>query len=151
MNLKLTRTLFEPYGIFGELAFTDASPLRYCYTLEHAFQVGDQWMPVIPEGIYNCVRGWHQLSNAEPFETFEITGVEGHKGLLFHAGNFNADSHGCVLLGREIIDSAAGGKMIGNSKVTFENFMRRLADVDEFTLVVEEKDGSVDTDQSQPA
>lgn len=125
------------YGIFGELSFVDQSPLRYAFTLEHAFAVGDKFLPIIPEGIYNCVRGWHALKNGISFETFEVSGVEGHKGLLFHAGNFNDDSHGCILLGREIIDSSAGGKMIGNSKVTFENFMRRLSDVDEFTFTVE--------------
>lgn len=102
-------------------------------TLEHAYQNPDKsYSPKIPHGTYTCVRGMHQLAHmAHPFETFEITGIVGHTNILFHVGNFNADSEGCVLLGQGL-----GNQMIIGSKVAFDTFMASLSGVDSFTLEV---------------
>lgn len=116
-------------GIFGDLIF-GSSPIAV--TLEHAYLVGEEYRPKIPPGTYTCVRGEHLLhSTAVPFETFEIMGVPGHTGLLFHWGNWNRDSDGCILLGLK-----AEGDMILNSKEAFNNFMGILAGDDLFTLII---------------
>lgn len=130
MYLKLTRNDFRADGIFSTL--TDEQDNVLAVTLEHSFNN----LPVIPSGIYLCVRGDHYLHGmTTPFSTFEITGVEGHVGLLFHWGNFNKDSEGCVLVG-EAIGKSGGAEMITNSRVTFEKLMTLLTGVDQFILTV---------------
>ncbi len=107
-----------------------------CVTLEHSFisESGNNvYGPKIPPGQYLCVRGTHQLEHGGPFSTFEITGVPGHSGLLFHVGNFNKDSDGCVLLGEsvDLVDA-----MITNSVATFAEFMANVKDLNSFTISI---------------
>lgn len=144
MNIKLMHTDYLRTGIFGFMEPEDGSFLL-C-TLEHAFpqqsdgiQSSTVFKPIIPPGTYTCVRGIHCLKDPKdptklspPFETFEITGVAGHTKLLFHKGNFNKDSEGCILLGlaRDEING------ILNSKQAFEKLMAAQQGVDSFTLTV---------------
>jgi hypothetical protein len=76
---------------------------------------------------------------AQPFTTFEITGVPGHSNILFHIGNYNKDSEGCVLLGRGITEAQSGDQMITMSNTTFKYFMDNQAGVDTFILTVKDK------------
>ena len=131
MNLKLFRTDFRPDGIFGEL--TSENGLLYLFTLEHSYQNEEgAWLPKIPEGTYQCIKGQHELEGqAEPFETFEVTRVPDHTGILFHKGNLDKDSEGCILIGllrseNEIINSAGA----------FSRFMNAQKACDSFTLTV---------------
>lgn len=129
MNLTLTRKRFGKDGVMGELA--DEAGKLTLETLEHAYAGPQGWTPKLPVGAFLCVRGIHRLHNLVDFETFEITGVVGHVDILFHVGNFNLDSEGCVLLGM-----AAGDTSICNSKEAFAKFMRLQEGVDQFTLTV---------------
>ncbi len=125
-----------------------AFPELLAYTLEHAYVTGHDeaglasFAAKLPEGTYTCVRGTHQLHNSSPFQTFEVTGVPGHTGILFHVGNYNSDSDGCVLLGRRLIQDESGttrsGSMLSGSRLAFDAFMARMEGVDSFTLVVKD-------------
>ncbi|NNM68930.1 MAG: hypothetical protein HKM00_02990 [Gallionella sp.] len=123
-------------GIFGDFTFAnDDHP--FMVTLSHAYEQPDaKYAPIVLPGIYTCKRGWHTLADGVPFETFEITGVAGHAGLLFHAGNFNKDSHGCTLCGMSEIAQGDGEWMITRSKDTFRAWMARLEHVQTFQLEV---------------
>lgn len=138
MDLILTRSLYRKDGIFGELR--DPVGGLVAKTLEHAFQgVYGNWHAVIPEGKYTCVRGEHYLHGMKkPFETFEVFGVEGHVGLLFHWGNFNKDSEGCILIGKDLVieKSLEGRAYITESRSTFEEFMEMQAGLEYFNLLV---------------
>lgn len=126
MNITLRRTSFTVAGIFGNL-FDDANNI-VAVTLEHSFDL----LPKVPDGVYSCRRGMHRLERmTHDFETFEITEVVGHTNILFHQGNFNADSNGCVLIGTEIASNA-----ILDSRKAFEKFMALQSGVDTFQLVV---------------
>jgi hypothetical protein len=135
MNLTLKRDKFIAGGIFGSL-FSGDNSLVLC-TLEHAYQDEYEFVPKIPIGTFECIRGIHQLEptaispKPQPFETFEITGIDGHTGILFHTGNFNEDSSGCVLVGL-----GRNEKMIINSREAFEKFMKAQEGCDNFTLTV---------------
>lgn len=130
MNLILSRMRQRKSGCFGQLETENGTLI--CYTLEHAYPDRDLWMPKVPVGTYPCIRGTHQLDHApEPFETFEITEVPGHSGILFHCGNMEDDSAGCVLLGL-----VQGPDKILQSRKAFNQFMKLQAGVNEFTLVV---------------
>ncbi len=138
MNLKIIRYTPSYDGVFGELSTGDGK--SFGVTLEHAFSdtldQGPFWAKV-KDGTYTCKRGEHQLHNSPKFITFEVTGVEGHQGILFHVGNYNKDSEGCILLGRRIVHNPdAEGRMITSSKNTFNKFMDLQKNVDEFTLTV---------------
>ena len=121
-------------GVFSRLYLNDE---KFAVTIEHAFEGVDmQFAPKLPRpGWYRCVRGMHQLEHGPRFETFEITGVPGHRGILFHVGNFNRNSDGCVLLG-ERLHTESEMWWIDNSLNTFTRFMAANADVDEFDLEV---------------
>lgn len=136
--MKLTRTDYLETGIFGFLA-DEYGANMYC-TLEHAYPIvpdggsaSTNYAPKLPNGIYECIRGMHQLQDMiAPFETFEITGVPGHTNILFHSGNFNSDSAGCVLLGMARI----GNSEITSSKIAFQKFMEEMTGIDSFELEV---------------
>lgn len=140
MNLILNRTEYESDGIFGQLL--DENNNIICVTLEHAYDSsnGDgSYAPKLPAGIYTCERGQHQLANMKaPFTTFEIMNVPGHTNILYHVGNYNKDSEGCVLLGQEI-SSFEGHNVITHSKAAFQKFMELQENIDQFTLTVKDK------------
>lgn len=136
MNLTLTRNRFKYQGIFGDLKSDDGK--LSLFTLEHAYAVpsGTDWVPKLPEGLYTCRRGQHNLKGRverglPPFDTFEITGVPGHTDILFHVGNFNGDSEGCVLVGMQ-----AGEGEVTGSREAFQKFMDAQIGVDSFQLTV---------------
>ena len=126
MDLTLTRKLYSKDGVFGEL--TDESGKLVAVTLEHAYDL----MPKVPAGTYACKRGPHRLASMEhDFTTFEIEGVPDHSKILFHVGNYNHDSQGCVLLGHQRVD-----KMVTESKLAFARFMELQTGVNTFHLIV---------------
>ena len=129
----LTRNKINEYGVFGELTQDDGTHIAY--TLEHNFD----GQPKVAAGTYTCVRGEHRLNGmTDDFTTFEITGVSDFQGrhvsgILFHWGNYNKDSEGCVLLGTGVTDT-----MVTNSRSAFENFMTKVLPLDcqSFTITI---------------
>jgi hypothetical protein len=121
------------FGVFGSLLSDDGAEI--CKTLEHAYPKidsrGVSYFAKLPTGNFRCSRGLHRLRQGDPFDTFEVLDVPGHTGILFHPGNYNRDSDGCVLLGEAISDNA-----LVRSAKAFSYFMRRLQYVDCFTLTV---------------
>lgn len=130
MNLLLTRIDKSSDGIFSTLQSEDGAVLFH--TLEHAYEGAGGWCPKVQPGMYVCKRSLHRLHGMDhDFETFEITGVHGHEGILFHWGNYSRDSEGCVLVGENRLD-----QMITNSRESFDKFMALQRDCNEFTLRV---------------
>jgi len=80
----------------------------------------------IPSGRYLC-RRYH---GTKWTDTFEIV-VPGHTALLFHAGNVEAHTEGCIILG-QYPGKLKGNRAVLNSGTTFKNFMRRMEHVEEF-------------------
>lgn len=134
MKLNLIRNHITKDGVFGELT-CEGSNFKL-YTLEHAYLIPEKaiYAPKLKAGAYLCKRGPHKLHGmVNSFETFEITGVEGHQGILFHVGNYNKDSEGCVLLGTGVDLNC---RAIYGSKDGFEKFMDLLVTRESFDLVV---------------
>lgn len=138
MDLALVRSSARPDGIFSQV-LTEADH-EVCMTLEHAYEVDGSWLPKIYPGSFECVRGLHRLHGMDhDFETFEVTGIVGHSKLLFHWGNLNKDSEGCILTGDAVAEYAAGApfaEMITNSRVAFARLMDLQRDVGHFLLKV---------------
>ena len=130
--MKLVRTTFNDDGICGTLYNDEGDQIAV--TMEHAYNK----LPKLPAGTYRCQRGLHSLhSRPDPFETFEVMDVPNHTGILFHPGNWQGDSNGCILLGR-VCTGSEQGAMVTNSRATFNKFMLDLDGVDSFTLTVED-------------
>jgi hypothetical protein len=125
----LTRINTSPDGVFSSLSDDEGNILYY--TLEHAFvQPDGSYAPKLNIGTHTCILGDHQLDHGGVFKAFEITGVPGHSGILFHIGNYNVDSDGCVLLGMSYTDSS-----VLNSKAAFTEFMEKMG-TNNFQLAV---------------
>ncbi len=133
MKLKLIREEAEYDGIFGKLL--DETGKRIAVTLEHSYNN----VPKIPVGTYECKLSLHRLHGMNyDFSTYQVQDVPGHSSILFHWGNYNEDSDGCILLGKNIIPNTESidGRMITSSKNTFSKFMDLLRGKDTFTLEV---------------
>lgn len=139
---------FLKYGIFGHFQFA-GDTVPFCETLSHAYYIDATYQPIVKPGqTLQCQRGIHHIHGAdglEQIETFEIIGIDGHSGLLFHPLNYQIQSEGCTGLGasRARYDSNQDGKidalddeMITSSRATFAAWMKRLEGVDSFTLQV---------------
>lgn len=149
--LKRQEDGYRSDGIYSDLT-QEATGEQVAVTIEHAYQRAQpsdeapRYLPITPPGVYTCVRGKHRLDSmptGEVFETFEITGVAGHSGLLFHWGNFNRDSKGCVCVGEKEVVTAndydhidGPDHMVTNSRATFKHFMDLQNGVNSFTLTV---------------
>jgi hypothetical protein len=130
MTLKLIRQEFREDGIFSELR--DESGKVLAHTLEHSYNC----MPKLYDGEFTCVRGIHRLHNLVPFETFMVSDVKGHAGILMHPGNWNKDSDGCILVGLGIAQSNQG-QMLTQSLQAFTEIMDLLKGLDSFILIVQ--------------
>lgn len=132
MIWTLRRIESNKNGVFGELLDNDYK--HFCYTLEHPYPTlqGVGFEAKVPAvGTFKCVRGTHRLEHGGPFETFEVTGVAGHTGILFHVGNSKDDSEGCILLG-----NLQNNTQVLQSKDAFSRFMTAMNVVNEFDLNV---------------
>lgn len=124
MELVLVRRFFRPDGIFGTLFKESGGPI--CYTAEHAYEDHEGfYVPKVPEGQYNLLKGSHVLKGmTEAFETYELQGVPGHFGILFHPGNIPVrDSDGCILTATEVNTQDENGWVLKQSKIAFQKLM----------------------------
>lgn len=129
MDMVLCRTDYREDGVFGKLL---ANGKEVAVTLEHSYGL----TPKLPSGSYTCKLSPHRLHGMDhDFLTYEVTGVPGHAGILFHWGNWEKDSEGCILVGHTVASSPTG-QMVTGSKATFQSLMQLQAGAQEFTLIV---------------
>jgi hypothetical protein len=143
-DVLLSRDDISEAGVFGRL---QAPGLNLLQTLEHAFNTSPagnipDWQPKLAPGRYLCVRGTHALEDGKKFETFEITGVPDFmgnpvKGILFHHGNWDRDSFGCVLTGEHRLFPTGKPPMITSSDIAFKAFMNSMVGIDQFWITVQ--------------
>lgn len=128
MDVVLTRAFQTDEVSMGMLQIMGASHQPF-FTLENPLRP----TPVdscIPEGEYLCV----PYSSARFPNVYEVTGVPGRTHILFHAGNNEADTSGCILLG---LSAGLVGQLpsVMNSKAAM-NLFRILMGHSKFTLRV---------------
>lgn len=133
-EITLIRKHFLDEGVFGEITIGK----DHFFTLERAYKdKKDKIYSKVKDGQYTCKKGMHRLKIEDPeFETFEVKGVKGHWGILFHVGNYNHDSEGCILLGSGMGFMLNKGKMLTNSRKAFKRFMEIFQEDEEFKLIV---------------
>jgi len=118
------------HGTFGTLKLNKA---LFCWTLEPRDEENASFISSIPAQQYECRR----YSSARYPDTFQIMNVPGRELVLFHIGNKDDHTEGCILLG-STLGRLKGDKAILNSGATFKRFMDALDGVEEFILTVNE-------------
>lgn len=125
----------------GTPGFIAEQGVPICLTLEEAWRDNQHDISCIPKGEYTCNR----VITAGHGETFQIMNVLGRGGVLFHSGNTEVDTKGCVLTGMEFgeikaVDDQSGlvelQMAVLRSKEAFQKFMNHLSDQSDFLLVI---------------
>ena len=124
MNLLLTR---EPADQFIYGVLEDENNGFHLQTLENPWLNNEPYISCIPSAIYECQR----INSPRFGNTFEVIDVPERTHILFHWGNYEKDTLGCILLG---LSRAPG--MITSSRKAFGEFMKYTSHVDEFILEV---------------
>ena len=132
-NVDIIRVEKGDAGTFGVCKLDGRA---FCVTLEPEDRDNAEGVSCIPEGDYVAKR-----VNSPHFGlTFEITGVSGRTHILFHAGNVEGDTRGCVLLGRNFgaLDERRAVLSSGN---TFKSFMLAMCNNDSFRVRIKDASG----------
>lgn len=116
-------------GTFGVLK--DGN-VPFALTLEKEWINNRPNISCIPNGSYVCRR----VNSPRFGETFEVADVQGRTHILFHKGNTEDDSRGCILIGEEF--GPLGDKEVAvlSSNRGFKEFMQRLKGQVEFQLII---------------
>ena len=128
MKTRIVRLEMSDQGALGVFLIED---VIFCFTLEP--DKNEKGKLYIPQGVYHCPR----FHGNQWKDTFEIL-VPGHTAVLFHAGNVEADTQGCILLG-STTGKLKGQRAVLNSGATFQVFLRTMKDVDDFVLFMEDR------------
>lgn len=121
IELDLIRVEETSEGALGLLKYNGRV---LCLTLEPDSRDPRRFQ--IPPGSYECRR----FHGRKFKDTFEIL-VEGHTALLFHWGNTEQDTTGCVLLGLMLGEHP---RQVSHSKMAFDRFMVLVRRVENFQL-----------------
>jgi len=128
--LEITRLEESSEGTFGVLRIDKQV---FCVTLEPQDRENAPNISSIPAQQYICER-CHSPSHGE---TFQVMDVPDRYGILFHAGNTDDATQGCILLG-QYFGKLKQERAVMNSGNTFREFMRRLEGHSKFHLTIHE-------------
>lgn len=123
--LQMKTVAIRDDGAFSCLLW-DGKP--FAASVERTFEDG---RPIVRNGRYLCRRDYFHRGG---YETFEIQ-VEGHDRALFHRGNTEADSMGCVIVA-ESFGVLYGRTAILQSLAGFAEFMALARGYQEFFMEV---------------
>lgn len=132
-TLIIRRIATGVLGTFGVLVFEN---IPFAVSLEREWldnrpSVGDAPGSCIPAGEYLCER-----VNSPSFgDTFEVTDVEGRSHILFHKGNIQKNSRGCILVGEEF-DPVLGSQGIKSSRDGYNEYMDKFSGESEHRLII---------------
>lgn len=130
--MKLIRISQTNNATFGVLLEGDTP---FALTLEPPWLDNKPFISCIPAGTYTC-----QLTESPKFGlTYEVMDVEGRTHILFHKGNTQEDTSGCILVGEEFADTNAGNPWIKSSAKGFLEFISRIHGEITFELEIQDK------------
>lgn len=120
-------------GTFGVLVYKD---IPFALSLEREWldnrpSVGDVPGSCIPAGSYKCRR----VNSPRFNNTFEVSDVVGRSHILFHKGNLDDNSRGCILVG-EKFGKVHGSDGIQASADGYGEFMDIMKGDVEFRLII---------------
>jgi hypothetical protein len=126
-RLHLKTVALREDGCFSAMLW-DNRP--FAVSVERTFEL---LRTVIRNGKYTCKRTT-RFEGDPPYPTFEVI-VPGHTRILFHKGNIEAHSLGCVLVA-ESFGMLDGVTSVMESNKGFDEFMSLAGSLDEFEMEV---------------
>lgn len=135
MVFSLKRVAYTKDGTFGVLLFGNTP---FAVTLERPWLGNRRNVSCIPEGEYTARRcrksaEYHWKDSPKFGDTFVVQDVPGRSHILFHKGNLDDDTHGCILIGEQfgVLGDSAG---ILQSGAGFAEFKMLTAELDDFAF-----------------
>ena len=126
MRFQLKRIAIHEFGAFGVIMKNN---IPFAVTLERTFEPDNR--VVVPTGIVLCKKSRYYKGG---YPTYELQ-IEGHSRVLFHKGNKEEHSLGCILVAESyhVFGSQPG---VANSAGGFSEFMALTEGVSEFNIEV---------------
>lgn len=104
-DLFLTRFMYSHDCTLGVLHDHDNA---FCVTLEDPWKENKVGISCIPDGVYDVVPHSGPMFK----NVWRLLNVPGRSGILIHAGNSEADTMGCILVGTSFVPDK--GKIAGS-------------------------------------
>ena len=130
MLLTLKRVAENEDGTFGVLIHNN---IPFCLTLEPEWRDNKQNISCIPPKHYTC----EKVNSRKFVSTFEIKRGPNRTHVLFHKGNVETDTLGCVILGEQF-ESLNGKCAILRSGKAFDEFINLTKGLITFNLQIED-------------
>ena len=121
------------FGTFGVL-FSNGIP--FALTLEPMWVNNVRNYSCIPIGKYKCER-FDSPKFGDTFQIMDVPNRGNGEAIIFHKGNLDDDTRGCVLIGEQfgVLNSEPAILRSGDG---FAEFMDKNKDVDEFDLTIKD-------------
>lgn len=134
---SLLRIQSDDNQTLGELCAYDGHEMIFsCKSLELPDNRNKRNISRIPAGAYLCTKRYSEKYKWH----YEILNVPNRSFILIHAGNYNRDTKGCILLGSSFSDINSDGYLdVTGSRNTIDNFMT-VMDNEPFYLTITDLD-----------
>ena len=117
----------------GRLVLFEGSKIiLQLYTLELPDLGNQQNISCIPEGEYEV----HRIYSPKFGKCFHIQDVPGRSEILIHKGNYNKDTHGCILVGMGHADINEDGVMDVIESTRAMEKLQNAITTDQFELII---------------
>lgn len=127
-TLIIRRIETDIHGTFGVILYEH---IPFALSLERQWLDNQRSISCIPAGTYTCSR----VDSPKFGDTFEITNVPNRSHILFHKGNIDDDSHGCVIVGEQF-GVLQGSPAVLASSAGYKELHKILKDDDVFRVVI---------------
>ena len=128
MNITLTRLYSRDDCTIGVLT----SPEKMlCFTMENPWRHNQKNVSCIPEGKYRC----EPHAGTKHKETWIVKDVDGRSGIVFHIGNTESDTRGCILPGTTV-GMIEENKAVLRSRIALEKLRVYIGLNTSFNLIV---------------
>lgn len=128
--ITLIRVSYHHDGTFGVLLDEN---VPFALTVEREWLNNVRDISCIPVGKYICRR----VRSPKFGDTFEVTDVPDRTHILFHWGNIEDDTEGCIVVAEQF-ESLGEKVAVLSSKKGYSEFKKRTKDVDAFILEIKD-------------
>ena len=132
MKAVLSREYNNLQTLGRMVLFEGSKVILQLYTLELPDLGNQKNISCIPEGEYEV----HRIYSPKFGKCFHLQDVPGRSEILIHKGNYNKDTHGCILVGMDRADINGDGVTdVIESSLAMDKLQNVITE-DVFTLII---------------